>query len=173
MRAALAVNADIDSLPFPPSALDGAAAASVLQWLASPVSALRGIARALKGGGPLCFGAFVDGAFAELVEIRARMGLPSAVWLPTASELLMVFDSAGFDVTAEGVECYESVQRFQDAAGAIGSMSRIGATAAGGRLLNRSELNRLYRDYALAFGKDGAVPITYRAVVGKARKRAD
>jgi len=170
-RAARAVNADMDRLPFRDGSLHGAVAVSVLQWMASPEDALRGVAAALRPGGALCFAAYVDGAFTELVETRARMGLPSVIWLPTVSELLMAFDLAGFDVMADGIDHYDRVQRFPDAATALGSLSRLGSTATSGRLLNRSELAKLYKDYTLVFGKKGTVPLTYRSIIGMVRKR--
>jgi len=171
-RAALAVNADIDDLPFRDGSLHGALAVSVLQWLSAPEKALSGVAKALKPEGALCFAAYVDGAFTELVETRTRMGLPQVIWLPTVSELLMAFDIAGFDVQAERIEHFDRVQRFPDAASALGNLSRLGATATSGRLLNRSELAELYKDYTLIFGKKGTVPLTYRSIIGTVRKRA-
>jgi malonyl-CoA O-methyltransferase len=170
-RAACAVNADIDSLPFRAGSLHGAVTVSVLQWLASPGEALRGVANALKPNGTLCFSAYVDGAFTELVETRGRIGLPQVIWLPTVSELLMALDFAGFDVRADKIEHFDRVQRFPDAASALGNLSRLGATATSGRLLNRSELAQIYKDYTLVFGKNGTVPLTYRAIIGRARKK--
>jgi len=170
-RTAQAVNADIDRLPFRAKSLHGAVAVSVLQWTASPQEALRGIAEALKPKGTLCFSVYVDGAFTELVETRARMGLPQVIWLPTVSELLMALDIAGFDVREDGIGYYDRVQRFPDAASALGNLSRLGSTASSGRLLNRTELAELYKDYTLVFGKKGTVPLTYRSIIGTVRKR--
>jgi malonyl-CoA O-methyltransferase len=172
-RTALAVNGDIDFLPVLPGALHGATAVSALQWSESPEGALRGIARALRPSGQLIFSIFVNGSFTELVELRSRMGLPAAVWLPTVSELLMALDGAGFDVSVEDIENFDRTQRFPDALSALGSLSNIGVTAHGGRLLNRKELDELCRNYTLTFFKNGSVPLTYRAVIGKVRKRAE
>jgi len=172
-RAAFAVNGDIDFPPVRAGAFHGAVAASVLQWSANPADALAGIARMLRDGGALCFSAFVAGSFEELVGTRARAGLPAVVWLPTVSELLMALDRAGFEASVDKIEHFERVQRFPDALSALGSLSGMGVTATGGRLLNRSELDNLCRTYTLAFRKDGAVPLTYRAVVGMARKRVE
>jgi len=72
-RAAHAVNADIDRLPFRAGSLHGAIAVSVLQWSASPEEALRGAADALKPDGALCFAAYVDGRDRAL---RPRAALP-------------------------------------------------------------------------------------------------
>lgn len=171
-RAAFAVNGDIDFPPVRAGAFHGAVAASVLQWSASPEGALAGIARMLGPGGALCFSAFVAGSFEELVETRARAGLPAVVWLPTVSELLMALDRAGFEARADDIENFERVRRFPDALSALGSLSGMGVTATGGRLLNRAELDNLCGAYTLAFRKDGAVPLTYRAAIGMARKRA-
>jgi ubiquinone/menaquinone biosynthesis C-methylase UbiE len=170
-RAPYAVNADIDNLPFRAESLHGAAVVSVLQWLSSPEKALCGVANALKPNGALCFSAYVDGAFTELVETRTRMGLPQVIWLPTVSELLMAFDLAGFDVQEDRIDHFDRVQRFPDAASALGNLSRLGSTATSGRLLNRSELAELYKDYTMVFGKKGSVPLTYRCIIGTVRKR--
>jgi SAM-dependent methyltransferase len=170
-RSALAVNADISGLPLREGTLHGATMVSMLQWLDSPEDALCGIAKALKPAGALCFSVYVDGAFMELVETRGRMGLPDVIWLPTVSQLLMALDRAGFEVRADGIEYHNRVQRFSDAASALGSLNRLGSTAAGGRLLNNLELAQLYKDYTLTFGSKGTVPLTYRSVIGVVKKR--
>jgi malonyl-CoA O-methyltransferase len=170
-RAAFAINGDIDFPPVRAGSFHGAAAASVLQWSSSPEGALTAIARMLRPGGALCFSAFVAGSFEELVETRSRLGLPAVVWLPTVGELLMALDRAGFEAAADAVENFERAQRFPNALSALGSLNRMGVTATGGRLLNRSELDELCRTYTLAFRRDGAVPLTYRAVIGRAWKR--
>jgi malonyl-CoA O-methyltransferase len=169
-RTVLAVNGDIDFLPIRPEAFDGGVISSVLQWVESPEAALRGIAQMLKPATQLHFSVFVDGSFTELIEIRARMGLSAGVWLPSVSELLTTFDKAGLDVSTEDIEYYDEKQNFKDALSALGSLSDIGVTATGGRLLNRTELDKLCRDYTLTFMKNGKIPLTYRAVIGTARK---
>ncbi|MCL2218491.1 MAG: methyltransferase domain-containing protein [Chitinispirillia bacterium] len=172
-RAGMAVCGDIDFPPIRPGALDGASALSVLQWAERPQEALCGIAQALKPGGHFCFAVYVDGSFAELIEMRSRMGLPEVVWLPTVSEFLMMLDRAGFKVAVEDIEHFEKVRKFPDALSVLGCLSRAGVTATGGRLLNRSELDKLCRDYTLTFSKGGTVPLTYRAVIGKVIVRAE
>jgi len=171
-RANLAVCGDIDFSPIRPTTLDGATAASVLQWAERPDETLRGIARALKPGAEFYFSVFIDGAFAELVELRQRMNLPAIVWLPTFSELLKALDNAGFDVVVDEIESFEKVMKFPDALSALGSMSSTGVTATGGRLLSRAELDELCMNYTLTFSKGGTVPLTYRAVIGKVRTKA-
>jgi len=172
-RTTLAVNGDIDFPPVRPEAFHGAVAASVIQWTESPEAALRNIARMLKPAGQLYFSIFVDGAFAELVELKTRMKRPPAVWFPTVSELLMTLDRVGFDVSVEDIENFSQTQYFADALSALGNLSDIGVTATGDRLLNRTELDRLCRDYTLTYSKNGTIPLTYRAVIGKVRKRAE
>jgi len=171
-RANMAVNGDIDFPPIRPGTIDGAAAASVLQWAEHPEEALRGIARLLK---PKCwfyFAVFVDGSFAELIEMRRSMGLPPVVWLPTFSELLMAFDIAGFDVIPGEIENFERELRFPDALSVLGSLSSTGVTATGGKLLNRTELDELCKNYTITFSKGGTVPLTYRSAIGKVRLRS-
>ncbi|MCL2182808.1 MAG: methyltransferase domain-containing protein [Chitinispirillia bacterium] len=175
-RPGMAVCGDIDFPPVRPASLDGASVVSALQWAERPQEALRGMARALKPGASLYFSAFVEGSFAELIEARSRMGLPglpSEVWLPPADEFTAALDGAGFDVPADGVESFERVQMFPDARSVLVSMSGTGVTAAGGRLLGRAEIEELCERYTLLFSKDGTVPLTYRAVIGKAGVRAE
>jgi malonyl-CoA O-methyltransferase len=171
-RTTMAVNGDIDFPPIRPGMFHGAAAASVLQWVERPEDALRGIAQMLKPGSRFYFSIFVSGSFTELVELRAQMGLPAVVWLPTVSELLLTLESAGFDVSVDEIENFNRVQRFSDALSALGSLSSIGVTATSGQLLNRTQLDELCRNYTLTFSKNGTVPLTYRAVIGKVRVRA-
>ena len=169
LRSIMAVNGDIDFPPIRPETFSGAAVVSVLQWVAHPEEALRGIARMLRPGSPLYFSVFVDGSFSELVELRARMGLPAVVWLPTVSEFLMTLDRAGFEVSVDDIKHFSRVHRFADALAALGSLSSIGVTATSGKLLNRTQLDEMCRNYTLTFSKNGTVPLTYRAVIGKVR----
>jgi malonyl-CoA O-methyltransferase len=170
-RTDLVINGDIDFLPIRPESFHGAASSSALQWVESPDNALSGIAQTLKPGGLFYFSIFVDGSFSELIELRSQMKLSSAIWLPTVSELLMTLDKAGFEVSPDDIENFYRMQLFTDSLSALGSLSSIGVTATGGRLLNRSELDTLCKNYTVTFSKDGMVPLTYRAVIGKVRKK--
>jgi ubiquinone/menaquinone biosynthesis C-methylase UbiE len=170
-RAKFAVCGDIELPPVRPKTFDGATAASVLQWAASPQYALRNIAAILKPSAPFYFSVFVDGSFAELVSLRSRMGLREAAWLPAVDELLNMLDRAGFSVSAGGTEIFEKVPKFPDAMSALGSLSGIGVTATGGRLLNRGEIRKLCMDYTVMFAEHGKVPLTYKAIIGKAVRK--
>jgi len=171
-RTRLAVAGDVEFPPFRSETFDGAAALSMLQWVSSPKNALRNIAQLLKTGGMLYFSVFADGSFSEIVELRQRMGLSSAVWLPTADEFSSALKQAGFETAGE-IEFFDRVVRFSDAASAVRSLNRTGATASAGKLLNRAELNTLLKDYTRIFSDGETVPLTYRAIIGKARKKAE
>lgn len=169
-RAGMAVCGDIDFLPLRPASLDGAAVVSALQWAERPAEALRGMARALKPGAGLYFSAFVDGSFAELIGARLRMGLPELpvpLWLPAVDDFLAALGGAGFEAALDDIENFERVQLFPSARAVLESMSGTGVTAAGGRLLKRAEIEELCGNYEQMFSDGGAVPLTYRALIGK------
>jgi malonyl-CoA O-methyltransferase len=170
-RTGFAVQGDIESPPIRPATFRGAAVMSALQRIASPHYALRNIADILEPSGTLYFSVFVDGSFAELVMLRSRLGLPPEVWLPALDELLDALDSAGFCVSADEIENFDRTQKFPDAISVLGSLSGIGVTATGGRLLSKAEIRKLCMDYTVMFSEGGKVPLTYRAVIGKAQKR--
>ncbi|MDR2729024.1 MAG: methyltransferase domain-containing protein [Chitinispirillales bacterium] len=169
----LALNGDIDFPPIWPMSLNGAVAASMLQWVSSPKHALCKISELLKPDGVLYFAVFVEGSFKELTAVRANRGLPPAVWLPSESELFSIFENAGFDILKESIEPFNRTLQFPDAMSALKSLSKIGATATTEKFLNRKELDELCRDYTSMFSQSGTVSLTYSSVIGMARKRAD
>jgi hypothetical protein len=114
---------------------------------------------------------FIDGSFAEFVSLRSRMGLREAAWLPAVDELLNMLGRAGFSVSEGDTEIFEMAQKYPDAMSALGSLGGIGVTATGGRLLNRGEIRKLCMDYTVMFAEHGKVPLTYKAVIGKAARR--
>jgi len=165
-----AVNGDIDFPPIRPMSLDGAAAASMLQWVSSPRLALCKISELLKKDGILYFAIFLEDSFKEINAVRSNRGLSSAVWLPSENELFSVFESAGFHILKESIQPYHKTLQFTDALSALKSLSNIGATATAGKLLNRKELDELCRDYTSMFSDDGMVNLTYSSIIGMARK---
>ncbi|MCL2690461.1 MAG: methyltransferase domain-containing protein, partial [Chitinispirillia bacterium] len=172
-RNSLAINGDIDFPPIRPASLDGAVAASMLQWVSSPKLALCKISQLLKQDGVLYFAVFIEDSFKEINTLRSNRGLPSVVWLPSESELFSVFESAGFHILKESIQPFHKTLQFTDAISALKSLSSIGATATAGKLLNRKELEELCTDYTSMFSKNGTVPLTYYSIIGKAQKKAD
>jgi len=166
----LSLNGDIEFPPIRPASLDGAAAASMLQWVSSPELALRKIFEILKPDGLLYFAVFVEDSFKELNAVRSNRGLLPAVWLPSENELFSMFESAGFHILKESIQPFRKTLQFTDAVSALKSLSNIGATATADKLLNRKELDKLCRDYTSMFSEDGMVNLTYSSVIGMARK---
>jgi len=166
----LALNGDIEFPPIRPMSLDGAAAASMLQWVSSPELALCKISQLLKPDGVLYFAVFVEDSFKELTAVRSNRGLPPAVWLPSESELFSTFERAGLNILKESLQPFHKTLQFTDAISALKSLSNIGATATTGKLLNREELDGLCMDYTSMFSKDGRVCLSYSSIIGMARK---
>jgi len=169
-RGGLALNGDIDFPPIHSMSLDGAVAASMLQWVSSPKLALCKISQLLKKDGVLYFAVFVEDSFKELTAVRSNRGLLPAVWLPSESELFSMFEGAGFHILKESIQPFRKTLQFTDAISALKSLSNIGATATAGKLLNRKELDELCSDYTSMFLKDGVVSLTYRSITGMAKK---
>jgi malonyl-CoA O-methyltransferase len=165
----LNVQADIECLPFRPCSFDVAVTASALQWLEDLPVALKNIAVMLKNGGVLGFAVFAEGSFRELFLIQQRFGIPAPVRCLETSLFAGALADAGF----EKVE-YETVEKTHcetTAAAVLKSVSSAGSSAtAAERLLNRKELAEFCRVYEGVFGRDGSVPLTYRAIVGICRK---
>ncbi|MCL2689901.1 MAG: methyltransferase domain-containing protein [Chitinispirillia bacterium] len=165
-----AINGDIEFPPIRPMSLDGAVAASMLQWVSSPHTTLCKVSDLLKSDGVLYFAVFVEDSFKEINTLRSNRGLPPSVWLPSEKELFSVFESAGFHILKESVQSFNKTLQFNDAISALKSLSNIGATAVAGKLLNRKELDELCGDYTSMFSVDGKVSLTYSSIIGMARK---
>jgi SAM-dependent methyltransferase len=160
--------ADMERLPFKPQTFRGAIAASVFQWLDSPLAALGEIADVLEPGGFLIFSVFVEGSFAEVLATRATFGLPSPVRCPEPDAFAASLHAAGFERVT-----FATVARTvfaTNAATHLKSISAIGGSAAAGQLLTRGRVVAFCRAYEERFRKSEGVPLTYRTMVGSCVK---
>lgn len=166
----IAVNADIENLPFKKNSIDGIIIASVIQWFTDPESVLRSISEILKKNGTLLFAAFVNDSFWELNQLKQDWGLKIPVHLPDCKKFLDFVKKSGFSIKETDV--YESTIYFQSAFELLKSISAIGGTATSGKRLKRYSLMKFCDDYEKRYGSDKGIPITYKAVIGKAIKES-
>jgi SAM-dependent methyltransferase len=164
----LAVQSDIEEMPFKNSAFGGVVSSSVFQWLDDAEKSAREICRVLVMDGSLFFSVFLENAFSQLVALRRKRGLNFPVRLFRLEEFTGLLKDAGFsDIKTETLheEYY-----FPTGRDALKFLNDIGSTAVSGKRLGRSELFSLYRDYEDSFSTTVGVPLTVHIAYGSARK---
>lgn len=160
--------ADIENPPFKHNILDGAIIASVLQWFNDPYSVLNSIAHVLKNNGILLFTTFIKSSFRELNTIKKELNLKVPVLLPDEKQLCSSLEKAGFSILKTNT--FTSTIYFPTAFKLLKSLSAIGGTAVTGDRLSRNALFNLCEKFELNFRSDNGVPLTYKALIGSARK---
>lgn len=162
------VNADIEALPFKTNCLQGVILASVLQWFADPVPVLNKIASILNNNGIFLFAVFVKGSFWELNLLRQESGFEIPVYLPDEKIFYDTLKQSNMSVME--TELYNSTVYYPSAFDLLKSISAIGGTAVSGNRLSRSQLFRFCTNFESRFRCDRGIPITYRALIGSAKK---
>jgi len=159
---------DIEHLPLKNNSLDGAILTSVLQWFSSPFAVLKSISNLLKSKGILLFVTFTEGSFAELNFIKKESDLPIPVFLPDQNNICNLLKKAGFTIL--NTNMFESTLYFPTAFRLLKSLSVIGVTAVSGNRMSRRALFDFCKKFEENFQSDKGVPISYRALIGSARK---
>jgi len=168
LRNTFSLSGDLEHLPLKNSSLDGAILTSVLQWFSSPAAVLKSISDLLKSKGILLFATFVEGSFFELNSIKKEWGLPIPVFLPAPQNLCDLLKEAGFIILK--TDKFTNTLYFPTAFQLLKSISAIGGTAVSGNRLSRSALFDLCKKFEKNFQSDKGVPISYKALIGSARK---
>lgn len=168
LRNTFSLSGDIEFLPLKNNSLDGAFLTSVLQWFSEPFAVLKSISNLLKNKGILLFAIFTEDSFIELNSIKKELGLPIPVFLPTQKDLCTLLKKAGFTILK--TDMFASTLYFPSAFKLLKSLSAIGGTAVSGNRLSRSALFNFCKKIEDNFQSDNGVPISYRALIGSARK---
>jgi ubiquinone/menaquinone biosynthesis C-methylase UbiE len=164
-----AVRGDMEALPFKPRSFEGAVTASVLQWLERPLTAIDRVSAILQDGGYWIFSIFVNDSFYELSETRKSLGLQVPVHCPASEEVTQAFTSKGFEVLEH--ELLQETVNFPDALSVLKNISATGAAVVPGKMLRRGDLAGFCEHYDRTFRTPEGVPLTWRALIGTARKR--
>lgn len=159
---------DIEHLPLKNNSLDGAILTSVLQWFSSPSAVLKSISDLLKSKGILLFATFTEGSFAELNYTKKESGFPIPVFLPDQKNICSLLKKAGFTIL--NTNMFASTLYFPSAFILLKSLSAIGGTAVSGNRMSRKALFDFCKKFEENFKSDKGVPISYRALIGSARK---
>lgn len=168
LRNTFSLSGDIEYLPLKNNSLDGVIMTSVLQWFSEPSAVLKNISDLLKSKGILLFATFTEGSFVELNSIKKELGFPIPVFLPNQKNLCSSLKKAGFSILKTDI--FASTLYFPTAFRLLKSLSAIGGTAVTGNRLSRSALFDFCKKFEENFQSDKGVPISYRALIGSARK---
>lgn len=147
---------------------------STLHWMDQMDDVMATVAGMLTGRGRLVFALMVRGTLAELSAARQRTAphkLP-ARRLPTARTVRAALVQAGLGIEEE---CEESRRQAHASAGDLLRQLHAqgltgGALARSGRLLNRTDLRNLVRDYETHYRAGDGVYASYQVAYFRARK---
>ncbi|MFP4164388.1 MAG: methyltransferase domain-containing protein [Chitinispirillaceae bacterium] len=167
-RNAPVVNGDVEYPPIRDSSLDGVITSSMLQWITDPQKTLNTMISKLKTTHPIIFSVFTRGSFGELCAVRNSQGLSVSTWFPSDEDLVRLLKNAGAEIG--DLQEFSSIRYFDSAFSALKSLNAVGGTAVSGPLLKRGQLADLCRQYEARFGTDAGIPVTYKALLGYARR---
>jgi malonyl-CoA O-methyltransferase len=162
------IAADIDLLPFKNKCLNGIIISSVIQWFNDPGKILNDIGNTLKTHGMLIFSIFSEGSFFELYNLRSQSGLSIPINLPPKEMILSTLNRSDFKIIETETFC--STVYFPSAFELLKSISGIGGTAVSGDRFTRKKLLEFCEQYESQYRCSDGVPLTYRAILGSARK---
>lgn len=168
LQNSFSLSGDIEHLPLKNNSLDGAILASVLQWFSEPSAVLKSISGLLKNRGILLFASFTEGSFFELNSIKKELDLPIPVFLPGQKDLCGFLREAGFTIL--NADIFVNTLYFPTAFKLLKNLSAIGGTAVSGNRMSRSALFDFCRKFEENFQSDKGVPLSYKALIGSARK---
>jgi malonyl-CoA O-methyltransferase len=160
---------DIELLPFRSNVFGGIVLASVLQWTGTPERIFTAAFDKLTNNGILVFSIFVKGSFNELCISREETGLSVPILLHYPATYIQMMQQAGF--TIEEHESFVFVDYMSSALKILQNIASIGGTAVAGKRMTRSELQHFCTLYERRFRTDKGIPLTFKAILGIARKK--
>jgi len=142
-----------------PRPFDLIASSSALHWATPLDRTFAHLKRLLSPDGRCCAALMVDGTLGELHALRRRVapGKIPAGRLPAEADVLAAAGSAGFTVVYSEKECIQThYHSADDLLSTLHAQGLTGGTVSkASALLSRTELNRLRRDYDVAFRDTG------------------
>jgi malonyl-CoA O-methyltransferase len=171
--------ADVENLPLRAGSFDLTASSFTLQWLNSPKTAMREIARVLRPGGTFFFSAFGTNTFQELrscfLRACAETGYDQgdALVIPlTSSAAQQAMQAAGFCTVA--AESEQIIEYYASVADLVRAIKGMGARNASPRRNRTPGVRRIWRRmvelYEDRYGSEGRIPATYEVVKGRGVK---
>jgi malonyl-CoA O-methyltransferase len=170
-RNLVAVNADMEKMPFSNGVFDGVVAASSLQWIDNIKSVIEEITRITVKNGLFVFALFENGSFFELYEIMSGCGIPVPVRYHERLSFERLLKNSGFDILEFKSE--KKTVYFSSAREILRYFSNIGATATAAPRLKRQrpEIEAICSEYEKKFSTDKGFPLTVVTGCGIAGKR--
>ena len=164
----LAVQSDVEALPYKNAVFGGAVSSSVFQWLDNTEEAATELRRVLVDDGVLYFSVYLENSFSQLVALRRKRGLSIPVRLFSRDEFENLLTAAGFANIK--TEIIREQYYFSSGRDVIRFLSDSGSTAVSGKHLGRTELFSLCGEYEDTFSTAHGVPLTVHVALGTARK---
>ena len=141
------VCADFDNLPFAENSFDRIISCSAVQWSKNIENLMSNIYKILKKDGKFIFSIFENGTLENLQKIQIKWGIIPQVNFYDKSYFGDII--ADFNILASESKVFS--QKFTDGYSALKSISKIGASYHGGKLLSPRELKNFVKEYEKSF----------------------
>ncbi len=152
----VSVNADMEMMPLKNDCVDRVFSSLALQWVGSPINALKESHRVLKSGGEMMCATILDGTLDELRASFKAISEPDRVGkFTTQKDLLSVFHEADFanvDIITQPLALhYPDVLSLLRSIKKIGAASKLNDRNRG--MLTRGAITKLQEVYAAKFSE--------------------
>lgn len=172
-RGIAAVCGDLEYLPFADASFNLVWSSLALQWC-QPTRAFAELQRVLAPGGQLVFSTLAPGTLHELESAFAGIDTHRRVlpFVPT-QQLEAALAGAGFERV--NMECAPWVTRHRDLKTLLATIRGIGANQIGGNrrqgMMGKDAWRAAQARYEVLRDADGLLPVTYKVLLGSAKKR--
>ena len=157
----LSVCCDFDFLPFVDNSFDGIISCSALQWSQNIENLIRNTYEILNKGGKFVCSVFENGTLKNLQETQKKFGILPQVSFFNKIYFEKLLKTTGFTVLESESKTFS--QKFSDGYFALKSISKIGATNHGGKVLSPKTLKDFVKEYENTF-TNGEIIHNYRTL---------
>lgn len=152
----VSVNADMEMIPLKNACVDRVFSSLALQWVGSPINALKESHRVLKRGGEMMCATILEGTLSELTDCFRQIGESNRVGkFATETELMEHFQYAGFEAVT--IEKQPLRLHYTDVMSLLRSIKKIGAASKlndrNRGMLTRGAITKLQEIYAAQFSE--------------------
>jgi len=149
LKTANSVCCDFDNLAFADGSFDNIISCSALQWSQNIENLIQNSMRILKLNGKLIVAVFGAGTLENLSALQKKYGIKSLVSFYEGQYLEEILQKSGFKIIAKQEKIFS--QSFAKAYEALKSISKIGATNHGGKILSPKILRNFVKEYETVF----------------------
>jgi len=157
----LSVCCDFDFLPFANNSFDGIISCSALQWSKNIENLINNAYKILNDGGKFMCSVFENGTLGNLQKTQKKFDILSQVSFFDKIYFENLLKKTGFTVSKSESKTFS--QKFSDGYFALKSISKIGATNHGGKVLSPKILKDFVKEYENTF-TNGEIIHNYRTL---------